>query len=71
MREQYGFQVSVSAVREASEKHGRSMQLEMEVEVRMPVQGVRRLITEIDGAFVLIVEVGEGEGDKRKTRKYK
>jgi len=71
VREHYGFEVSVSAVRSATEKHGSSMQWEMEEEVRMPAQGVRGLLTEIDGVLVPIVEVGEGEGDKRKTRSYK
>lgn len=71
VREHYGFEVSPSAVRSATEKHGWQMQMDSEVEVRMPERGVRELLTEIDGAFVPIVEVGEGEGDKRKTRRYK
>lgn len=71
VREHYGFEVSVSAVRTATEKHGFEMELDSEVEVRMPAQGVRQLLSEIDGAFVPIVEVVEGAGDKRKTRSYK
>jgi Uncharacterised protein family (UPF0236) len=69
--EHYGVEVNASAVRSVTEKHGLELEMGMEEEVRMPVQGVRELVAEMDGGFVPIVEVAEGEVDKRKTRSYK
>jgi hypothetical protein len=69
--EHYGVEVSISAVRRATEKHGYLMQMDSEVEARMPEQGVKELIAEMDGAFVPIVEMREGEGDQRKRRECK
>lgn len=68
VREHYGIQVSVSAVRQTTQKHGSLMQMELEVEARMPEKGVRQLIAEIDGVFVPIVEMVERETDQRKRR---
>jgi hypothetical protein len=69
--EHYGLQVSISAVRGATQKHGWQMQTDSEVDVRMPEQGVAGLMAGIDGAFVPIVEMRPGEGDKRKSRACK
>jgi hypothetical protein len=71
VKEHYGVEVSESAVCRVSEKHGFQMQIEMEVEARMPTQGVKELLGETDGAFIPIVEIAEGEGDKRKRRSSK
>lgn len=71
--EHYGFEVNESAVRAVTEKHGNEMQLEMEMEARLPEKGVFQLLGEMDGVLLPIVEICEGEGDKRKRRssKYK
>lgn len=71
VREHYGVEVSESAVRVVTEKHGFQMQSDTEVGVRMPLKGVPELIAQMDGAFVPIVEMREGEGDRRKTRELK
>jgi hypothetical protein len=71
VREHYGVEVSVSAVREMTEKHGLQMQLEAQTEVRWPAVGVKELIAEIDGTFVPIVEMRDTRGDRRKTRESK
>lgn len=70
VREHYGCQVSISLVREATQKHGNWMRLDSPVRVRLPKTGVRQLIAELDGAFVPIVETAAA-GDRRKTRSYK
>lgn len=71
VREHYGVEVSASAVRAVTEGHGAALQLETEVAVRLPREGVRQLLAEIDGTLVPVVEVGEGQGDKRKQRSCK
>lgn len=68
VREHYGVEVSQSAVRVLTQAHGKAMQLESEVNVRLPREGVRELIAEIDGTLLPIVEIGEAVGDKRKQR---
>jgi Uncharacterised protein family (UPF0236) len=68
VREHYGISVSQSAVRAVTQTHGAAMQLESEVHVRLPREGVRELLTEIDGTLLPIVEVGAALGDKRKQR---
>jgi hypothetical protein len=68
VREHYGVQVSISSVRDATHRHGFAMQLETEIEVRMPEKGVKSLVAEIDGTFLPIVEIGDFAGDKRKQR---
>lgn len=68
VREHYGVEVSHSAVRALTQAHGAAMQLETEVAVRLPRDGVRELVTEIDGTLVPVVEIGETLGDKRRQR---
>jgi hypothetical protein len=68
VREHYGLEVSVSAVRALTQAHGAAMQLESEVHVSLPREGVRELIAEIDGTLLPIVEIGEALGDKRRQR---
>jgi hypothetical protein len=43
------------------------MQMGIEVEVRMPVSGVKQMLSEMDGMFVPLVRT-EGMGDHRKRR---
>lgn len=68
LREHYRIEVSQSAVRQCTEGHGAAMQLESEVQVSLPREGVRELLAEIDGTLVPIVEIGEAKGDKRRQR---
>jgi hypothetical protein len=67
VREHYRIEVNESLVREATLKHGEAMQMGIEVEVRMPVSGVKQILSEMDGMFVPLVRV-EGIGDRRKRR---
>ena len=67
VREHYRIEVNESAVREATLKHGEAMQMGIEVEVRMPVSGVKQMLSEMDGMFVPLVTT-EGNGDHRKRR---
>lgn len=71
VKEHYGVEVNESAVCRMSEKHGDLMHREMEVEPRMPAKGVKELLAETDGAFIPIVEIVAGFGDKRKRRSSK
>jgi hypothetical protein len=71
VREHYGVSVTQSAVRSVTEAHGQVMQLESEVCVSLPREGVRELLAEIDGTLVPIVEIGEAEADKRRQRSCK
>ena len=66
--EHYGVEVSESAVCRVTQKHGDVMHREMEAEQRMPNKGVKELLGETDGAFIPIVEIAAGEGDRRKRR---
>lgn len=68
VREHYGVTVSQSAARGVTEAHGAAMCMEPEVSVRLPREGVRELLAEIDGTLVPVVEVGEAQGDKRRQR---
>jgi hypothetical protein len=67
VREHYRIQVNESMVREATLKHGEAMQMEIEVEARMPLSGVKQMLSEMDGMFVPLVRT-EGIGDARKGR---
>lgn len=71
VREHYGVTVSPSAVRAQTQAHGAAMQLEPEVSVRLPREGVAELVAEIDGTLLPVVEVGEAGGDKRRQRRCK
>jgi hypothetical protein len=68
VREHYGIEVSQSAVRGVTEAHGAAMQLESEVAARLPQEGVKDLLTEIDGTLLPLVEIGDAEADRRKQR---
>jgi len=68
VREHYGVEVSASVVRAVTQGHGAAMQMETEVAVRLPREGVRELIAEIDGTLLPVVEVGAAAGDKRRQR---
>lgn len=65
--EHYRVEVGESAVRRETMRHGEAMQMEIEVEVRMPESGVKSLLSEMDGLFVPIVRIEVG-GDGRRQR---
>lgn len=67
VREHYGVEVSASAVRAVTQGHGAALQMEPEVAVRLPREGVRELLAEIDGTLVPVVEVGAAAGERAQT----
>lgn len=69
VREHYGVEVSRSAVRVVTQAHGEAMRLEPGVAAKLPREGVRELLAEIDGTLLPVVEIGEAQGDKRKQRR--
>lgn len=71
VREHYGIEVSVSSVRDVTQKHGFAMELETEIPAEMPNTGVKTLVAQIDGTFLPVVETGDFAGDKRKQRECK
>lgn len=75
MREHYGVEVAVSAVREITESHGERMREQQEDQlIRQlgPEAGWERMITEADGSLVPIVRndaaVGGPSADRRKRK---
>lgn len=68
VREHYGIEVSVSAVREVSERHGAALQRDVAVVPRLPARGLRRAIAEMDGSMIPVVQIAEGVGDGRRRR---
>ena len=74
LREHYGIDVPVSAVRAITEQHGAAMLAGQPRGGSWPeTPGVARLIAELDGSMVPRVETaaldgGEGRRDRRKTR---
>lgn len=68
VREHYGIQVNVSAVREVSERHGAALHTEASVAPCLPSRGIRQALAEMDGSMIPIVQIAEGVGDKRRRR---
>lgn len=66
--EHYRIEVPASLVRSSTLRHAEAMQLEPEVSARLPVSGVKQLLTEIDGTLLPVVEIGAAEADKRRQR---
>jgi hypothetical protein len=69
VREHYGIEVSASTVRVITEGHAAALESECEVSVKLPLGGVTRLLTEMDGSMVPTVQMAEDKGDKRHQRK--
>ncbi len=75
LKEHYGIEVPVSAVREFTEEHGAAMRAQEKQKSDWPDRvGVAVLISEMDGSMLPVVEVAEpvagaAPGDRRKTRK--
>ena len=74
LKEHYGIEVPVSAVRGVTEEHGAGMLAQEKQKSDWPERpGVPVLITEMDGSMLPVVEVaepvpGEAPVDRRKTR---
>ena len=74
LKEHYGIEVPVSAVRGYTEEHGAAMLAQEKQKSDWPDRaGVAVLISEMDGSMLPVVEVaepvpGEAPGDLRKTR---
>ena len=73
LKEHYGIEVPVSAIRGFTEEHGEAMRAQEKQKRDWPDSaGVRVLITEMDGSMLPVVEVAEPTGaapvDRRKTR---
>ena len=77
LKEHYGIEVPVSAVRTVTEAHGESMRKNAPLQTEIPDRpGVPQLIAETDGSMIPEVEIspaGQGEQpvDRRKARKVK
>lgn len=69
VREHYRIEVSASMVRAITEGHGAALESEGEASLKLPLGGVTRLVTEIDGSMVPTVQMVEDKGDKRRQRK--
>ncbi len=69
VREHYGIEVCASTVRAITEGHGAVLESACEAEVKLPLGGVTRLLTEMDGSMVPTLQRAENEGDKRRQRK--
>ncbi len=69
VREHYGIEVWASTVRAITEGHGAVLESACEVSVRLPLGGVTRLVTEMDGSMIPTVHMAEDKGDKRRQRK--
>lgn len=65
----YRIEVSASGIRRTTHKHGEAMQFELETPARMPEQGVRQMLTEMDGSMIPVVEFEAGETDRRKQKR--
>ncbi|MDQ3258854.1 MAG: ISKra4 family transposase [Acidobacteriota bacterium] len=68
VREHYGIEVCASTVRAITEGHGAALESASEVEVKLPLGGVTRLLTEMDGSMVPTVQMAEDQGDQRRQR---
>lgn len=68
VREHYGIEVSVSAVRKLSERHGLALQNDLSVAPTRPSRGVHQALAEMDGSIIPIVQIAGGVGDERRRR---
>jgi hypothetical protein len=74
LKEHYGIEVPISAVRTTTEAHGECMRKNTALQTEMPNRpGVPQLIAELDGSMIPEVEIspagkGEPQVDRRKAR---
>ena len=77
LKEHYGIEVPISAVRTTTEAHGESMRNNTLLQTEIPDRpGVPQLIAELDGSMIPEVEIsstgnGDQPDDRRKARKVK
>jgi Uncharacterised protein family (UPF0236) len=76
LKEHYGIEVPVSAVRHMTEAQARAIHAQEQFQTSLPAQGVAWVIAETDGSMIPIVdtaapETGAAEGDRRKTRQVR
>jgi len=76
LKEHYGIEVPVSAVRTITEAQARHIHAQEHVQTTPPAQGVEWVIAETDGSMIPIVDTaplerGAAGGDRRKTRQVR
>jgi hypothetical protein len=76
LKEHYGIEVPVSAVRTITEAQARHIQAQEHCQTALPAQGVAWVIVETDGSMIPIVDMappepGAAGGDRRKTRQVR
>jgi len=76
LKEHYGIEVPVSAVRTITEEQARRIHAQEQCQTSLPAQGVAWVIAETDGSMIPIVdtaapETGAAGGDRRKTRQVR
>lgn len=76
LKEHYGIEVPVSAVRTITEEQASHIHAKEQVQTSLPAQGGAWVIAETDGCMIPIVdtaapETGAGGGDRRKTRQVR
>jgi hypothetical protein len=72
LREHHAVDLSKSTARLITLKHAANLceaQLKRQKVRALPARGAERIITEVDGSMLPIVEHGNAEGDRRKQRK--
>jgi hypothetical protein len=76
LKEHYGSEVPVSAIRTITEGHASQMHAQEKLQTTLPVRGVAWVIAETDGSMIPLVDTaapatGEAGGDRRKTRQVR
>ena len=73
LKEHYGIEVPVSAIRSITETHASHIHAQKQCQSLVPPQGVAWVIAETDGTMIPLVDTatataGEARRDRRKTR---
>jgi hypothetical protein len=76
LKEHYGIEVPVSAVRSITEAHASQIHAQEQLETTQPAQGVAWVIAETDGSMIPLVDTAAptaeaGGRDRRKTRQVR
>jgi len=76
LREHYGIEVPVSAVRTITEGHAGQIHAQQQLQATLPARGVAWVIAETDGSMIPLVDTAAPEngapgGDRRKTRQVR
>ena len=73
LKEHYGVEVPVSAIRGVTLKHAAQMAMEPSAVIELAAEGVETVITEVDGSMIPIVQVAspsEGEPEDGRKRRH-